>query len=84
MSAEKEIEKPSRSNGLGISSEQIQTSIEKGDTHLVYDAGARADGTKAHPQPTNDPLDPLNWSTMQKNFILAIVMLKWVFRSCCS
>lgn len=76
MSAEKEIEKSSHSNGLDLSSEKIQTSIKKGDTHLVYDAGARTDGTKAHPQPTNDPLDPLNWSTMQKHVILAIVMLK--------
>ncbi|CEJ58740.1 hypothetical protein PMG11_07387 [Penicillium brasilianum] len=77
MSAEKEIEKSSQSNGLDLSSERIQTSIKKGDTHLVYDAGAKTDGTKAHPQPTNDPLDPLNWSTMQKHVILAIVMLKY-------
>ncbi|PLN78451.1 MFS general substrate transporter [Aspergillus taichungensis] len=30
-----------------------------------------------HPQPTSDPLDPLNWSAFQKNSILGIVMLKY-------
>lgn len=34
------------------------------------------DGIKVHPQPTSDPLDPLNWSRLQKNGILGIVMLK--------
>lgn len=32
------------------------------------------DGLKLHPQPTSDPLDPLNWSTTKKNSVLAIVM----------
>ena len=32
--------------------------------------------TKIHPQPTSDALDPLNWSRLQKNSILGIVMLK--------
>lgn len=32
------------------------------------------DGLKLHPQPTSDPLDPLNWSPIRKNSILAIVM----------
>ncbi|KAL4802135.1 MFS transporter [Aspergillus unguis] len=30
-----------------------------------------------HPQPTSDPLDPLNWSKLEKHTILAIVMLKY-------
>ena len=34
-----------------------------------------------HPQPTSDPLDPLNWSAFQKNSILGIVMLKWAYHS---
>ena len=34
------------------------------------------DGVKVHPQPTADPLDPLNWSTWRKNTILGIVMFK--------
>lgn len=33
-------------------------------------------GLKLHPQPTRDPLDPLNWSTWRKHVILAIVMFK--------
>jgi hypothetical protein len=37
------------------------------------------DGLRVHPQPTADPLDPLNWSFFQKHTILAIVMFKYVF-----
>jgi hypothetical protein len=36
------------------------------------------DGFKLHPQPTSDPLDPLNWSSFQKHSILAVVMFKYV------
>lgn len=36
------------------------------------------DGIRVHPQPTADPLDPLNWSSFQKHSILAIVMYKYV------
>ena len=36
------------------------------------------DGLAVHPQPTTDPLDPLNWSKMKKHVILAIVMFKYV------
>lgn len=75
MSEEKEIDKSCPGSGLCPSSGQM-VSIEKGDTHLVCEAGGSADGSKVHPQPTTDPLDPLNWSTMQKHVILAIVMLK--------
>jgi len=32
------------------------------------------DGFRMHPQPTTDPLDPLNWTSFQKHVILAIVM----------
>ena len=35
------------------------------------------DGFRLHPQPTTDPLDPLNWSSFQKHTILAIVMFKY-------
>lgn len=34
------------------------------------------DGIRVHPQPTSDPLDPLNWTSFQKHSILAIVMFK--------
>ncbi|KIW21382.1 hypothetical protein PV08_01962 [Exophiala spinifera] len=40
--------------------------------HLVM-----RDGVRLHPQPTSDPLDPLNWSSFQKHSILAIIMLKY-------
>ncbi|KAK6381314.1 hypothetical protein LTS17_004371 [Exophiala oligosperma] len=40
--------------------------------HLVM-----KDGIRLHPQPTSDPLDPLNWSSFQKHSILAIIMLKY-------
>ena len=33
------------------------------------------DGLVLHPQPTSDPLDPLNWSSLKKHAILAIVMI---------
>ncbi|KAL2011057.1 hypothetical protein VTN00DRAFT_3775 [Thermoascus crustaceus] len=36
-----------------------------------------SDGIKLHPQPTSDPLDPLNWSSLRKHIILGIVMLKY-------
>lgn len=32
------------------------------------------DGSTMHPQPTSDPLDPLNWSSIRKHGILAVVM----------
>lgn len=35
------------------------------------------DGFRLHPQPTSDPMDPLNWSNFQKHTILAIVMFKY-------
>jgi hypothetical protein len=38
------------------------------------DIGVARDGMKLHPQPTADPLDPLNWSSAKKHTILAIVM----------
>ncbi|KAL4930899.1 putative MFS transporter [Aspergillus undulatus] len=34
-------------------------------------------GIRVHPQSTADPLDPLNWSRLQKHTILGIVMLKY-------
>ena len=37
------------------------------------------DGFRLHPQPTSDPLDPLNWSSFQKHTILGIVMYLYDF-----
>jgi hypothetical protein len=39
------------------------------------------DGMKMYPQPTSDPLDPLNWTSFKKHSILAIVMALYG-RSC--
>lgn len=41
-----------------------------------YESGVTKDGMRLHPQPTSDPLDPLNWSSFKKHLILAIVMWK--------
>ncbi|KAI9730351.1 MAG: hypothetical protein M1834_005861 [Cirrosporium novae-zelandiae] len=35
------------------------------------------DGMHLHPQPTSDPLDPLNWTSIRKHSVLGIVMLKY-------
>ncbi|KAL3470692.1 major facilitator superfamily domain-containing protein [Aspergillus californicus] len=43
----------------------------------VADTPVEHNGIQVHPQPTADPLDPLNWPRMQKNTILAIVMFKY-------
>ncbi len=42
----------------------------------TMDAGVTRYGIRLHPQPTADPLDPLNWSSLQKHSILVIVMIK--------
>lgn len=40
------------------------------------ESGVTKDGMRLHPQPTSDPLDPLNWSSFKKHLILSIVMWK--------
>lgn len=45
-----------------------------GEERQSYDIALSKDGLKLHPQPTADPLDPLNWSFAKKHTILAIVM----------
>ncbi|MCJ1470298.1 hypothetical protein MMC07_008943 [Pseudocyphellaria aurata] len=47
-------------------------SHEKGNGN--QDLVITKDGVRLHPQPTGDPLDPLNWSSVKKHTILAIVM----------
>jgi len=39
------------------------------------DAGVVHNGMRVHPQPTSDPLDPLNWSSIRKHSILGIVLV---------
>lgn len=51
-------------------------------TQVQYNMTTNRDGAGQHPQPTTDPLDPLNWSSFRKHTILGIVMLKYEFTSC--
>jgi hypothetical protein len=47
---------------------------EKGAS-AADDAIVVRNGMRVHPQPTSDPLDPLNWSTVRKHSILTVVCL---------
>ncbi|KAE8340382.1 hypothetical protein BDV24DRAFT_164349 [Aspergillus arachidicola] len=57
----------------------MDTDIAHGDEkRLPFPSeSVERDGVKIHPPPTSDPLDPLNWSRVQKHSILGIVMLKY-------
>ncbi len=50
-----------------------RSDLQNGDVQNVV---ASSGGMGLFPQPTNDELDPLNWSALQKNLILAIIMFK--------
>lgn len=43
---------------------------------IICGAVVNRSETGIHPQPTSDPLDPLNWSKFQKHVVLSTVMLK--------
>lgn len=68
-------DKVCQEQSASASSDQMPVTIEKG-TQVVCDAAVNKNGIRLHPQPTSDPLDPLNWSSLQKHAILSIVMLK--------
>lgn len=51
---------------------QYDVANEKGTFNQEHEISK--DGVRLHPQPTADPLDPLNWSSFRKHTILAIVM----------
>ncbi len=59
------------------SSQEIKEKIDltSGLIDTVVEGAVTKDGIKIHPQPTTDPLDPLNWSPWRKNTILSIVMM---------
>lgn len=65
----------------GVMSNDVMS--EKADGTITSPLAPAADnvvirnGIRLHPQPTTDPLDPLNWSRTQKNTILAITMFKY-------
>ncbi|PGH16212.1 hypothetical protein AJ79_01981 [Helicocarpus griseus UAMH5409] len=55
-----------------------KTGISESETEQrSLDHEVTKDGIRLHPQPTSDPLDPLNWSILQKHSILGIVMIKY-------
>jgi hypothetical protein len=58
-----------------IDSDPIHTPVDQG-TQVFYRAAVNKNGIRLHPQPTADPLDPLNWSGLRKHVILSIVMFK--------
>ncbi|KAF7506824.1 hypothetical protein GJ744_011170 [Endocarpon pusillum] len=61
------------------SSQEIKEKIDlaPGLIETDVEGAVTKDGIKIHPQPTADPLDPLNWSPWRKNTILSIVMIKY-------
>ena len=54
--------------------EKHELDPELADT--VVEGGVMRHGVRLHPQPTTDPLDPLNWTSVRKHSILAVVMWK--------
>lgn len=44
------------------------------DAGRTYETAIMKNGVKLHPQPTSDPLDPLNWTSFRKHSVLGIVM----------
>ena len=61
---------------LSLDRPKEKGSPEEPDIQASYDHSVMRDGVKLHPQPTADPLDPLNWSSLKKHTILGIVMFK--------
>lgn len=55
----------------------LKSASSKDVGQVDMEAATTPDGLKLHPQPTSDPLDPLNWSKLKKHTILAIVMFKY-------
>lgn len=65
---EKKLEEPGTASGLFNNGQEKQP-------RFTDDASVVHDGMRVHPQPTSDPLDPLNWSTVRKHSVLTIVCL---------
>jgi len=70
---EKKSDEPNLASSLRNDGYEKHTSVAD------YAAIVR-DGMPVHPQPTSDPLDPLNWSSLRKHSILFIVCFNyWMF-----
>ncbi|GIJ99781.1 hypothetical protein Aspvir_003784 [Aspergillus viridinutans] len=70
---EKELTKADLRDSQRVSEKQ-SAPIELG---LIGETTIEQNGIKIHPQPTSDPLDPLNWSRLEKHTILGVVMFKY-------
>ncbi|KAI9371809.1 major facilitator superfamily domain-containing protein [Aspergillus egyptiacus] len=58
--------------------EKMDSSLQEKASPTVHDTPIiEHNGLPVHPQPTADPLDPLNLSWLQKHTILGIVMIKY-------
>ncbi|KAF1812555.1 MFS transporter [Eremomyces bilateralis CBS 781.70] len=67
---------PARSSAVETTEEKKALDLEKHGDIVVGSSipTIMRDGIRLHPQPTSDPLDPLNWSKWKKGRIVAIVM----------
>jgi hypothetical protein len=68
---------------VDLGDSQIITAIDEKQSvpielGVIGETTIEQNGIKIHPQPTSDPLDPLNWSRPEKHTILGIVMFKSV------
>ena len=72
------VEKDKKDGAFRASNDRISTTPIDHGTQILYQVAVNKNGIKLHPQPTSDSLDPLNWSSLQKHTILAIVMFKYV------
>ena len=66
---------PQASNAPPYKDEEKRGGLE--EEHVATTGAITREGLPLHPQPTGDPLDPLNWSTWRKHGILGIVMMKY-------
>lgn len=73
---DEKIKTNGQSGDIHVADTPSQSEVNPIDHGMFRDTSLNNYTTKTHPQPTSDPLDPLNWSRFQKNGILSIVMLK--------
>ena len=69
-----DLKPPPRSDILTVSEKQSQSESVSDTNNLPIEQH----GMHMHPTPTTDPLDPLNWTRLQKHTILGIVMFKYI------
>ena len=60
--------------GAGSINDSNEKANFDGDAGRTYETAIKKNGVKLHPQPTSDPLDPLNWTSFRKHSVLGIVM----------